>query len=153
MRLCDLPERRRAKIKPQPDGCWLWVASQRPDGYGQIWIRFAPGPHGRRLESAHRAVFEELVGPIPAGLVIDHLCRVRLCVNPDHLEPVTQRENLIRGEGFAAKNAAKTHCNSGHLLAGENLVVVTDGDGNRRRKCRQCRKDRSREWREARKAA
>lgn len=74
-------------------------------------------------------------GPIPEGLVIDHLCRNRGCVNPDHLEAVTQRENILRGEGLAAANARKTHCPKGHPYSGENLYVVPSSG---RRQCRIC---------------
>ncbi len=88
--------------------CWLWVGYVRPDGYGEM----GGGP-GEVLR-AHRFSYEHFVGPIPAGLTIDHLCRVRSCVNPKHLEPVTQRENNRRGFSIYATNARKTHCKNGH---------------------------------------
>jgi len=74
--------------------CWLWTASTRR-GYGQFVINNKPTP-------AHRFAYEQLVGDIPRGLQLDHLCRVRNCVNPEHLEPVTSRENILRGEGICA---------------------------------------------------
>lgn len=74
------------------DGCWEWTASRTLDGYGQIHI----GPD-RQMGYGHRVVYEMLVGPIPEGLQLDHLCRNRGCTRPDHLEPVTQAENLRRG--------------------------------------------------------
>lgn len=98
-----------AKVdKEGPGGCWLWAAYVNPDGYGEFW------PTTDRHVGAHRYSYELNVGPIPEGLHIDHLCRVRNCVNPAHLEPVTCRENLLRGDTFQAANAAKTHCPQGH---------------------------------------
>lgn len=81
-----------ARVMPVPEsGCWIWTGELNRNGYGRVWRL------GRRV-MAHRAMYELLVGPIPEGLVLDHLCRVRCCVNPKHLEPVTVRENTIRGE-------------------------------------------------------
>jgi hypothetical protein len=82
----------------------------------------------------HRVVYEALVKPIPVGLVLDHLCRVRHCVNPAHLEPVTQRENVLRGETAPAANKAKTHCVRGHPFSGQNLILRKSGV----RECRTC---------------
>jgi hypothetical protein len=109
------------------DGCWEWTAARNSYGYGQIW-------RDGRMAPAHRVLYELLVGPIPEGLHIDHLCRNRGCVRPDHLEPVTCRENLLRGETLPAKQAATTHCPSGHEYAGANLRVETSG----KRKCKTC---------------
>lgn len=112
--------------------CWVWTASRYRNGYGQ----FGQWPHSAVL--AHRFAYETLVGQIPEGLVIDHLCRNRLCVNPEHLEPVTTRTNNLRGASFAAVNAAKTHCIHGHPLDGDNLYIHPK---NGRRQCRACRQD------------
>lgn len=71
------------------DGCWIWTGARNPQGYGQVRL------DSQRKGPAHRAMYELLVGPIPEGLVIDHLCSNPPCVNPDHLEPVTQRVNLL----------------------------------------------------------
>ena len=119
------------------EGCWLWTAYRRPDGYGQFRV-------GSRMVKAHRFAYELLVGPIPDGRETDHLCRVRHCVNPAHLEPVTHRENTLRGDTPAARNAAKTHCPQGHPLAEGNLVPFDLRRG--RRRCLTCHREQSREW-------
>lgn len=129
----DDPEKltveQRFWAKVEPTGfCWNWAAPPNSTGYGQ----FAP-IRGRKV-LAHRFAYEALIGPIADGLYLDHLCRNRLCVNPDHLEPVTNRENLLRGFGFSAQNARKTECDHGHRLAGDNLKI--DSEGYRR--CRAC---------------
>lgn len=113
-------ERFLSFISPEPNtGCWLWMGTIRnkQHGYGA----FSVG--ARQLVSAHRFAWEAFRGPILDGLQIDHLCRNTCCVNPDHLEPVTPKENTIRSTvGIAAKrrHAAKTHCPYGHLLDGRN---------------------------------
>jgi hypothetical protein len=108
------------------DACWVWHAAKSV-GYGKLnW-------HGKQ-QFAHRLTYELMVGPIPAGLELDHLCRNRACVRPDHLEPVSRRENLRRGDTFVAQYLSHTHCKEGHPLSGDNLVM----DG-RARRCRICR--------------
>ena len=111
------------------DTCWLWTGGIS-HGYGSFDL---PGVGRWRAVRAHRFAYEALVGPIPEGMVIDHLCRVKACVNPDHLEPVTQRTNLLRGQSFAAVNAAKTHCVHGHEFTPANTIVSPG-----RRRCRSC---------------
>jgi hypothetical protein len=94
---------------PEPNtGCWLWLGCVRPDGYG---VR---GVSKTRQVRAHRFVYELARGPIPRGLDLDHLCRVRSCVNPAHLEPVTRGENLRRGVGLSVQHSRKTACPLGH---------------------------------------
>ena len=117
------------RVEPQEDGCWLWGGQINDHGYGL----FRAG----RVYRAHRWSYEHLVGPIPEGLVLDHLCRVRNCVNPDHLEPVTHRENVLRGVGPTAANAAKTECRKGHALVGDNVRQRPTGC----RECRTCARD------------
>lgn len=112
-------------------GCWEWRAYRRPDGYGVFNT-----DHSRPLR-AHRVAYELVVGPIPAGLTVDHLCRNRGCVNPAHLEPVTMKENTLRGMSSPATRARQTHCKNGHPLSGGNLRIDKFG----RRRCRRCKTD------------
>lgn len=109
------------------DDCWTWLAGKSPDGYGKFWFDGRDG-------YAHRYAYGLLIGPIPAGLEIDHLCRNRACVNPTHLEPVTTKENLHRGETLAARQIALTHCPSDHPYSGDNLRITPEGE----RICRRC---------------
>jgi len=120
-------ERFWARVE-KTETCWLWTASTQGRGYGAMW-------NGERMILAHRWAYQSLVGPIPEGLELDHLCRVRNCVNPAHLEPVTRKENILRGESDPAKRARQTHCKRGHLLSGDNLYVVPP---NGYRRCREC---------------
>jgi hypothetical protein len=105
------------KVKLCPDrGCWLWTGHTK---YGYAVTKSIR--NGRQyMTGGHRLAYIALVGEVPAGLQLDHLCRVRNCVNPAHLEPVTLRENQMRGVGFVAVNAAKTHCSRGHAFDERN---------------------------------
>jgi hypothetical protein len=105
--------------------CWPWLGTRTKQGYGQFQV----GGRGSRQLRAHRAVYEALVGPIPEGLVLDHLCRNRACVNPAHLEPVTNAENLRRQVPPAPSPA----CPAGHLRTPENTYRFKDGN-----RCRPC---------------
>jgi hypothetical protein len=113
--------------------CVEWTGGRNSQGYG--YVAFRMGPRKVQSKSVHRMAYELLVGPIPEGKQLDHLCRNRACVNPEHLEPVTCQVNLLRGATLAAKNAAKTHCHRGHLLIGGNLYVNPKGH----RECKRCR--------------
>lgn len=113
--------------KDAPGGCHEWTGARDTCGYGSV--KFSG-----RLRSVHIVTYEASKGPVPPGLELDHLCRNRACCNPDHLEPVTHRENQLRGVGFVAVNAAKTHCDRGHLFDGPNTIHRPAG----RRGCRAC---------------
>lgn len=138
-----LPDRFWAKVDIT-DECWIWTSRIR-GGYGRYRVT------EREERAAHRVAYEALVGPIPEGMTLDHLCHSsdpsciggdacphRRCVNPDHLEPVTLRDNLLRSNSFVAINAAKTHCAHGHPFAGDNLLIVQNGKRTQRA-CRTCR--------------
>ena len=118
--------------------CWLWTAATNKDtGYGV----FNVGNH--RTAHAHKLAYLNLVGPVPPGLEIDHVCRVRRCVNPAHMQAVTHRTNDLRGTSIMAENARKTHCVHGHPFAGDNLRVrvrVTRGRILEERVCVTCNK-------------
>lgn len=137
----SVEERFAAYVDPQESGCWNWTGELGPGGYGRLQV------DGRRV-AAHRWSYEHHVGPIPEGLVVDHLCGNRGCVNPEHLEPVTQRENLMRAPTLQAANAAKTHCKHGHLLSPDNVERTANGN----RQCRTCRRRRAREYQRRRRA-
>ena len=110
------------------ESCWLWTAARHRSGYGSF-------RDGNRTAEAHRVAYELLVGPIPHGLTLDHLCRIRHCVNPEHLEPVTNKENQARGNGIAAQRSRATACPNGHVYTPE-----TTGHNKRGRYCIPCRK-------------
>jgi hypothetical protein len=119
-------------------GCWLWTSAVSGSGYGA----FGMGGRAGQMYVAHKIAYEWVVGVVPDGLELDHLCRDTRCVNPAHLEPVTHRENLLRGEGWSARHARKTHCPAGHVLAGENLSRHELQHGQR--KCLTCHATRER---------
>jgi hypothetical protein len=118
-----------AKVEADDAGCWIWQGTRNDAGYGILTSR------GRRLR-AHRVSYIAFVGPIPDGLILDHLCRVRHCVNPAHLEAVTQRENILRGESNSAVTYRTGYCRNGHERIQENL--------NKRGGCMPCRNARRR---------
>lgn len=124
-----LPQRFWNKVQASDSGCWLWTGSINNWGYGVCSFR------GEQFK-VHRLAHETFLGPIPAGLEVDHLCRVRHCVNPLDLEAVTKRENGLRGISPQAQNARKTHCPQGHSYSGGNLYPISTRPSDRR--CRIC---------------
>jgi hypothetical protein len=122
--------------------CWIWTASINPKGYGQF--RVGAKPDGRAIVvHAHRFAYIDTVGPIPEGLELDHLCRVRACVNPMHLEPVTTAENQRRSPiSFVATLGNRTHCTNGHEWNAENTYWYVGSKHSPHRQCRQCKRDR-----------
>jgi len=123
----------------QTDSCWIWTGSQKGNGYGEFHFNGTSKP-------AHRVSYEFFTDTrIPFGKVIDHLCRNPICVNPLHLEPVSQETNTLRGEAPSAKYARATHCDAGHPLSGDNLKIRVRG---RRawRVCRTCKNRKQQEY-------
>jgi len=131
----DIQSRFEAKIDVDYDGCWLWNACISAEGYGRFGV-------DGRIWFAHRYAYELYNGPIPIGLEVDHLCRIKNCVNPAHLEAVTHRENVLRGDSpiiSGQYNKVKTHCKNGHSYSGSNLKFYRNGHGSFARICRSCK--------------
>lgn len=125
-------ERLLDHVERQADGCWLWTGSTNGKaGYGIIRLDQETGL------LAHRVSYETFKAPIPEGLHIDHRCRVKLCVNPDHLEVVARSENMRRAHPYVRFNSTKTHCPKGHPYDEENTYVNPKGS----RVCRACLRD------------
>lgn len=123
------------KVVAGHNNCWQWTASKSKSGYGFF--------QANKLMRAHRYSYLLHKGAIPSHLVIDHICRNRLCVNPQHLRLVTNRENLLCGDTLAAKNKAKTHCKKGHEFTDKNTNFYhSRGSQTLSRECRACKRSR-----------
>lgn len=128
-----------SETRPELGRCWIWEGELTWDGYGRV--NLPSNWKGQRVKIAASVfAYEISIGPIPEGLQIDHLCRVRACVNPSHLEPVTASENNRRGFSPSSINARKTHCKYGHEFTPENVAIYAG--------VRQCRICNRRRWRE-----
>lgn len=123
--------------RPDLGPCWVWTKYIQ-NGYGMVG-------YGKRIWRVHRIVYHLMVAVVPEELTLDHLCRNRACCNPKHLEPVTNRENWLRGESLTRRNSKKTHCPAGHPYTESNTYLVP---GRRRsRFCIECRRQQSkRDW-------
>lgn len=134
-----LPARFWAKVVRDPETeCWEWTGSRGARGYGHFYFKRGPA----RMEAAHRVAYRHLVGPIPSGMELDHLCRNTSCVNPAHLEAVTHAENVRRGW---MHRPAPAHCPRGHEFTAENTYRGPRGW----RTCRICNRETLRRWRAA----
>lgn len=136
-----LPENMQSKILPSVNGCWEWIGALNSRGYSSV------GNGKGSSVLAHRLAYEIIVGPIPDGLTIDHLCRNKPCVNTDHLEPVTVAENNRRAARL------QTHCSKGHPLSGQNLYLRRRKHGWVQRVCRKCNYEHGKAWRARKRAA
>lgn len=127
-------ERFWAKVQ-KTEGCWSWLGKKMPNGYGTFWT-------GEKYDLPHRFSYEVFNDEkIPIKLVIDHLCRNRICVNPKHMEVVSRGENVLRGVGLTAQNARKTHCIRGHELTKDNIYEYKNKYNQvNQRICKTCRK-------------
>lgn len=114
----------------QENGCALWPGECNHLGYGRVSLH-------KKKHCVHKLLYQRLIGPIPDGCELDHLCRNRACANVYHLEPVTHRENILRGEGLAAQQSKRTHCPHGHPYSEENTLISSG-----RRYCRTCKRAR-----------
>ena len=124
----NVPQRITNKLIPIPEsGCFVWTGQEERGGYGMVWF------NGKK-RLVHRVVWEIERGAIETGKSLDHLCRVRCCVNPDHLEPVDIRTNILRGASIAALNAKKDMCANGHRFTPQNTYITKHGS----RFCREC---------------
>lgn len=136
--LTRIQDRFWSKVE-KTETCWNWKGAKTCDnGYGQIRLN-------NRNSCAHRIAYELINGQVPNGLELDHLCRNPSCVNPNHLEIVTRKENQRRGFGVSGINSRKTYCLRGHPLSGSNLVPNRLRQG--KRECRACKSIHSREYR------
>lgn len=131
-----LPDRFWDKVSVNEETkCWEWIAATNDDGYGSFW--------NAANVKAHRLSYIALVGEIPTGLELDHLCRVRHCVNPLHMQAVSHKVNMERADFSDNANSKKTHCPHGHPFDGDNTYITPKGD----RQCRECRREQSRKFR------
>lgn len=125
---------RLARNSVRKGSCMVWASTINSNGYGTINVK-------SKTKRVHRVAYELARGPIPDGLSLDHLCRNRACINPDHMEPVTRQVNSLRGVGPSAVNAKKTHCINGHELTGDNVRTYLGQYGKPNRRCQACARE------------
>lgn len=141
MRRERIDDRLERMSTPEPNtGCWLWTGSVDWAGYGRIRLT---GFRVRSMPGAHRVAWEATHGTIPTGMVLDHKCRVRCCVNPEHMRVVTVRENTLCGTGPTALHANSSHCKRGHPFGVSNTRRVVTTSGRTYRLCRACETSRA----------
>ncbi len=137
--MMDIISRFWEKVEASPGDCWNWTGAKSHD-YGCFW-------EGTRVVGAHRFLWEQVNGAVPEGLELDHLCRNPACVNPQHLEVVTRRENILRGmlpEINKQHQLSKTYCPRGHAYDNENTYIIPS---NGSRVCRVCKAATRKRWR------
>ena len=139
-------EKRLELSRKGADDCWPWYGGRSSLGYGYTTVA------GKRLP-AHRAAYMALIGSIPEGLHLDHLCRNPACVNPAHLEPVTPRTNIVRGESPQAANARKTHCKRGHEIVHPSQYYINRQPYCTSRRCKICCSENNAAYKAARRAS
>lgn len=139
----QLSDRIRLNTTTDENGCWIWKRYTARNGYGMIGVG-SRTDGTRNTALAHRVAYQEFVGDIPDGLQIDHLCKIRNCVNPKHLEAVTPKENVSRSDAYYKVLMGKTECPHGHQYSEENLYVYPTKFGGVKRNCKTCMKQRTR---------
>lgn len=132
----ELQQRVKRNIKIDVKGCWVWQRTISKNGYGGAWLK--TGYRQGINTSAHRVSYLAFKGEIPARYQIDHLCKVRSCVNPEHLEAVTPRENVMRSDAKFKEQMRRTHCPQGHEYTVENTYYRPSRAGGVCRNCKQC---------------
>jgi len=131
--MTDALDRFFAKVEEDPETeCWNWTACVSPEGYGKFHFE-------GKVVYAHRFAYMELIREIPDELVLNKVCKSRVCVNPDHLDPVTRKVNVNRGD-LHLVNGSKTHCKFGHPFDKKNTYRIVDKDGFKHRQCRECKR-------------
>lgn len=136
----DIEDLISRRVEKMPNGCWEWRGHVMPNGYGVIYISHSP----LRRTTAHRFFYSRLVEKVLPKFHVDHLCRNRMCVNPQHLRQVSVKVNVLTGIGLSAENSRKTHCKKGHPLSGDNLRI-TQGKYGPQRICLVCSRKYERE--------
>lgn len=142
MATLSLKQRILSNIKINSNGCWIWQRRVQSNGYGQISVGSRTDGTNKNT-TAHRISYITFNGEIADGLQIDHLCKVRVCVNPDHLEAVTAKENVHRSNAKFKQQIKRTHCPKGHEYSEDNMYTYKTRIGGICRNCKTCMKERT----------